>query len=170
MFRLFLLSTLQLARAGPIDRVLVDVDGQLVLASELSIEAELVALDPSPTPFWSHRSPQDRLVDAAVIRRVAVDVALYQPSKEAVQGRLEAVRSAFASRGAWARFLTDHGLDEERLKAVLRRRIQVELFLLRNVQVSPLQAAPWHAATAELIGRLRQGVRIRAVAPGEQLE
>ncbi len=153
------------ARAEVVDRVMVDVAGQLVLASEVELEAELVSLDVTPVPFWSSgwRTPLQRMVDAAVVRRVAADVALYQPTPESVSGRIEAVRAAFRTTEAWNEWLSARGLDEARLEVVLKRRIVVERFLLRNLQASPLDEEAWLLESQELLDRLRSQVRIREI-------
>jgi len=163
------LSTL-LSLAGPaqafvVDRVAVVIEDQLVMESEVAIEEALAQLDDSPSPFWSagRTDAMDRLVDAAVLRHSAGSVALYQPRREEVSLRLEAVRSKFEDRSAWLSFLSAYGLDEERLAVVLRRRMVVERYLARNLTVQVEDRAVWQGAVADLLAQLRPRTAIRAV-------
>lgn len=161
---LLLLCTMPPAHAVVFDRVVAQVQQQLVLASEVALETELAAHDPLALPFWaSGRSPIDRLVQATVIRVAAGDVGLYQPDEDEVAQRLEAVRSTFPSRGAWEVFLATHGLDEDGLGRVLRRRLVTERFLRRNVQASLDAPAAWLAETEAMVQQLESRVRIRHV-------
>src|SRR5688572_6401539 len=130
------LLLLGLARAEVVDRVVVVVGDTPVLHSEVLLEDVLERIDASPVPFWTGlgAGPTDRLVDATIIRTVAADVALYQPTREQIAQRLEAVRATFPDAGSWARFLEANGLDEARLSAILKRRMVVEKFLLRTLQ------------------------------------
>ena len=153
------------ARAEIVDRVAVVIEDQLVLQSEVSIEAALSQLDDSPSPFWSAGGGNalERLVDAAVLRHSAGAVALYQPHRNDVATRLEAVRAKFEDRRAWATFLSDYGLDEDRLAVVLRRRMVVERYLSRNLTESVQDKPRWQAASDELLAQLRPRTAIRAV-------
>ena len=161
-----------LAWAEVVDRVVVVVDETPVLQSEVRLEELLERVDASPVPFWTGvgAAPIDRLVDATIIRAVASDVALYQPTREQVAARLDAVRAAFLDAGDWVAFLTANGLDEARLSAILRRRMVVEKFLLRTLQASPQDREAWLAQCEALLAQLRPPVgrvRIRYVTPEE---
>ena len=92
--------------------------------------------------------------------------ALYQPTREAVAARVEALHATFSDAGGWSAFLVQNGLDEARLSASLKRRMVVEKFLLRTLQASPADREAWLAQCAALLEQLRPRVRIRAVSAG----
>lgn len=161
---LLLLCTLRPAHAIVFDRVVAQVQQQLVLASEVALEDELTQHDPGALPFWSRSGPPlDVLVQATVLRVAAGDVGLYQPDEADVAARLEAVRRTFEARADWEGFLNRHGLDEVRLSRVLRRRLVAERFLRRNVQASLDTPDLWVAEARAMITQLESRVRIRYV-------
>jgi hypothetical protein len=166
---MWLLLAVGLARAEVVDRVVVVVHDTPILQSEVELEAVLEGIDVSPVPFWTAvgTGPADRLVDAAIIRAIAADVALYQPTREQVAERLDAVRAAFADGSAWGSFLATNGLDEARLSAILKRRMVVERYLLRTLQATPDDQPAWVAECLAHLGQLRPRVRVRVVEPGQ---
>jgi hypothetical protein len=154
------------AHAEIVDRVVAVVDGEPILASDLHLDESLREIDPSPVPFWrASADPLDTAVSVVLIRHLAADVALYAPAREAVSERVAALRGAFASHDLWQQFLTVHGLDEQdKIEAVVRRRLVVERYLLRNVQASPDNADAWLAETSAMLEQLRRRpLRIREV-------
>src|SRR6476619_1476540 len=75
--------------AEVVDRVVAVVRGQPVLQSDLHLDELLADIDPSPIPFWtSGRPTQDIEIDAVIVRTVAADVSLYQPTHDQVAERL----------------------------------------------------------------------------------
>lgn len=153
------------ARADVVDRVVAVVGDQVLLASEVRLEGELARLDESPLPFWDpdRGTALQRLLDAAAIRRSASDLDLYEPHDEAVRDRLEALRSRFPRRADWEEFLARWGLDEPGLLAILRRRMIVERYLLRNLQIRPDDREAWLQAAEQLLARLRARYEVRAI-------
>jgi hypothetical protein len=160
-----LLAHLAHAQSEVFDRVVAEVQQQLVLASEVQLESDLVSRDRSALPFFTdaHADPLTRLIDAAVLRAAAGDVGLYQPTDEEVQARLEEVRSTFVDRTSWEAFLTLHGLDERALGRVLRRRLVAERYLRRNLSADPADAATWLSECDGLLSQLRGRVRVRRI-------
>ena len=172
MFRALLLLVLCApvpnAVAAPLDRVVVVVESELVMESQVRLEAALAPLDQSPSPFWDARrsTPLGRLVEAAVFRLAATDVALYQPETDDVVVRRELIRQAFRNRASWNAFLTLHGLDEASLDVVIRRRMIVERYLRRNLQLPPDKEddlKTWTLAMQRLEQVLEQRMRVRLV-------
>ncbi len=155
------------AHAEVIDRVVAIVEEQLITSSDVTLEADLSRIDSSPVPFWTrgHGEPLHRLVDAAVIREIAHDVALYRPSDEQIGARVTAMRERFADRGAWQVFLRERGLDEDALRAVMERRMVVEAYLLRNIAVAPKDEDTFVAAVDALLAPWEDRLSIREVAP-----
>lgn len=125
------------AHAQVVDRVVAVVEEQLVTASDVRLEGDLSQRDVAAGPFWSpsHGDPTHRLVEAAVVRQLAGDLALYRPSEAALGTRADALRAGFLERTVWEAFLTRHGVDEDGIRALLERRMIVEAYLARNIDV-----------------------------------
>ncbi|MEQ1504960.1 MAG: hypothetical protein ABMB14_22195 [Myxococcota bacterium] len=161
------------ARAEVVDRVIAVIGGQPLLASDLRLDAALAPIDPSPVPFWTAHltalqpdgaDPAEQLsIDAVVVRVAAADVALYQPTREAVTERVEALRVAIGGGDAWDSFLVVNGLDDGRVESAIRRRMVVERFLLRNLQANPADVPAWTAECGALLDQLRPRIRIRRI-------
>lgn len=153
------------AGAEVVDRVVAVVGQQVVLASDIRFEEEIAHLDQSPLPFWDagRVTPLRRLLEAAVIRSSAGDLALYAPPDEAVRDRLEVLRGRFVSRADWEEFQRRWGLDEAGLLSVLRRRMVVERYLFRNLQLSPDDREAWLEAADLLLERLRLRYDVRMI-------
>ena len=156
------------ARAEVVDRVVVSVEEQLITESEIRLEQVISALDRSPSPFWDreHGTPLERLVEAAIVRELAGDLALYQPTDDAVRERVEAMRGHFPDRGGWQAFLDSWGLSEDDLRALVRRRMVVERYLDRAIQVRGDREA-WWAASEEMLARQAARFRIRSIPARE---
>ncbi|MBW1877331.1 MAG: hypothetical protein JRI25_05410 [Deltaproteobacteria bacterium] len=162
---LLLLSLFGGARAEVVDRVMYVVEDQLVLQSDVQLNAAINPLDASPSPFWSRpgADPEQQMVDAAILRHLAGNVALYQPSDDEVRTRTEAIRARFLDRASWQVFLEGWGLDERSFRSVIRRRMVVERYLARNLRADPADPEEWWAATTAVLEEVRVRVRIRRV-------
>lgn len=159
-----------LALAGAqevVDRVVAEVDGQLVLLSDVAREAVLAEVDTTGTPFWDSawRTPEDRLIDAAIVRNIAAAVRLYEPSRQDVQRRLEAIRARFEDRRAWRAFLEQIAADEDRLAVIVRRRLVVDRYLTRNVASDPDDPGAFRDAAERHLELLRGSARVRRIPP-----
>jgi hypothetical protein len=154
-----------LAHAETVDRVVAVVETELVLLSDLRLDAALSPVDAGALPFWREARPlpEDKLIDAAMLRVLAGDLALYQPQDEAVRERLRGVRAAFEAPSAWPAFLEAHGLTEEALAEVLRRRMVVERVLQRNLTANPADPVAWWAELEDFLGGVRARTRVRRV-------
>lgn len=162
---LVLLALILSARAEVIDRVVAAVDEQLITSSDVALELDLSRLDASPVPFWTrgHGDSLHRLVDAAVIRELAGDIALYQPSDDALGVRIDAMRARFPERAAWESFLARRGLDEDGLRSLIGRRMVVEAYLLRNIATPPGDADAFIEQVDALTERAEKRMRIRLI-------
>lgn len=125
-----------------LDRVVAVVGDRLVLSSDVALERALAWRDPRPLPLAERgdRGTLDVLVDAAVIRALAGDVGVYQPTPAEVRERLASLRDTWEDPGEYIRFLAAFSLDEERLSGLLYARIVVERYLQRAV-ILPSQTA-----------------------------
>jgi hypothetical protein len=155
------------SQAAVVDRVVVSIEDQVITDSEVRLEVVLGSLDASPSPAWDleRKTPLERLVDAAIVRELAGDVAIYRPSDEEVESRLASVQATFVDARSWQDVLTTWGLDDESLATVLRRRVIVERYLARNVQVRSSDRASWWSACDEMLAQTRDRYRIRYIPP-----
>lgn len=163
----FLSSLVVASPVTLVDRVVADVEGELVLMSDVAREALLAEMDPGGTPFWdpAWRTPEDRLIDAAIVRAIAAAVRLYEPSRQDVQRRVEAIRAQFADRRAWRTFLDQIAADESRLEVIVRRRLVVDRYLSRNLLVAESDRKAFQSAAALHLEQLRQAMRVRRIPP-----
>ncbi|MEM6928531.1 MAG: hypothetical protein AAF602_16465 [Myxococcota bacterium] len=152
-----------------VDRVVADVGGQLVLLSDVNRETVLAEVDVGGTPFWdpTWQSPEERLIDAAIVRTIAADVALYEPTRKDVERRLEAIRARFPNRRGWRAFLDRIAVDETRLGFILCRRLVVDRYLRRNLLADPADPDAFKAAAELHLGELRSVARIRRIPPAD---
>ncbi len=118
-----------------IDEVVAVVGDRVITSADVAIERELAARDPSPVPpLQAARSdPLQALVDRAVIRELAGDIGIYQPSAAAVRARAAALTISWVDPAPYARFLLVHGLTDESLSGRLRSQMIVERYVLRNL-------------------------------------
>lgn len=163
-----LLCLSSVARAEVVDRVLYVVEDQVVLQSDVALDKVLNRIDTSPSPFWTRPGvdAEQQVVDAAIIRELAGDISLYQPSDDAVRARVEAMRQKFPDRASWSSFLRGWGLDEGGLAALIRRRMVVERYLARTLRADPNDKAAWWASCNALLTEVRPRMRIRHVPLG----
>jgi hypothetical protein len=149
------------AQAEVVDRVAAVVADELILASDVSLEADLGRLDPSP---WTARQPDPlaRLVDGAILRALGGDVRLYQPSAREVDDRVDAFRRRLGDR-AWSLLLTRHGIGADVVANALRRHLIRERYLRRNLTIPP-EDPNWAARVSATVDLAREGLRVRIVA------
>ena len=98
-----------------------------------------------------------------MVRIAAADVALYQPPDDDIAARREAIHIQFTDRRSWEAFLKRHGLDEDGLDVVLRRRMVVERYLSRNVLIDVEDRSAWISAADQLLAALRARMRVRRI-------
>jgi hypothetical protein len=154
-----------IAAAEPVERVILVVEEDIVLQSDLAFDAAITPFDTLATSFWTapRPTPEDKLLEAAVLRARAGDVALYLPSDDEVAERVAAVRGAFGDSAAFDTFLLEWGLDEPAFSALVRRRMIVDRYLLRNVEAPRDDADRWWAEAREVVAAARRGARIRRI-------
>ena len=170
MLAVFTALAIALASPAVVDRVVTVVDEEIVLDSDLRLELELAALDEPPLPFWrpSNGTVGQRLEDAAILRLLAAGVALYDPSPSEVQARIDLLRARAGGEAAWAELQRRWGLDDRAMRALVRRRMVVERYLVRNLTEDPARTEEWLAAANSLLEELRPRYRIRHVPPRAQ--
>lgn len=152
----------------PAERVVAVVEDELVLASEVDLDRALTGHDTQASRFFTalRRTPEDNLVDAAVLRAEASDIALYQPDDAEIGARALAIRQHVDRDGDWQDFRAAWGLSDELLAAWVRKRLVVERYLTRNLAVSATEEPERFDTEVERhVLTLRARTRIRRVAP-----
>lgn len=162
--------------AGPtvVDAIVAVVGDRLVTRSDLRLEEQLTWRDPSPSRVLQARRGDTLqfLVEVAMIRGLAGDVTVYQPSRAEVDARRARLRATWDDPGAYEAFLVSNGLDEDRLAGALYARMVVEGYVRRNVEQAAAAAGEGDEQAArryaDLVRDRRHDVLVRIVggAPG----
>lgn len=157
-----------------VDRVVAVVGDRIITASDVRLEEALAHRDPSPVDMLRRRQQADAgelLIDAAVVRNLAGDIAIYAPTTLEVQRRLAALRATWSDDVSWERFLALHGMTSERLAGRLYSRMVVEAYVFRSVGLAAQTAGESaDAADARYIDWVtaeRTRVDVRRVEPME---
>jgi len=166
MLLLFVMAA-RLAVAGEVvDRVVAVVEDRIVLESDVRWEAAMMQVEPAPALLWSRNpDPAVRATEAAGIRVLAGDIALYQPDTGSVAERVRVLSDALGGPAALDAWLADLGLDQEGLVELLRRRMIAESWASRNVAVRADDEAAWIAACDALVTAQIDRLRFRRTAP-----
>jgi hypothetical protein len=156
------------AQAEVVDRVVASVDEAIITASDVRLETSMARWDRSPSPFFARGEPLERTIDASIIRRLAGDLALYQPTESEAVARVEAMRARMGEEDptgpGWKAMQEDGGVDDDGLVAAMRGRIVVERYLARTLS-APIGDIPrWNAACDALLDQARRRFRIRRIA------
>ncbi len=160
-----LLWSPRVSHGETVDKLVVAVEETLIFASDIRLETALAERDSSTSPYWSssHTSATERLIGAAIIKRLAAQIDLYEPSQADLSTRLDALRTRFKNRQAWMAFLATHGLNERDLKQVLRNRLMAERFLDRNLEAPMEQTVLWLKQCDTLLMEAGARLRIRRI-------
>lgn len=160
-----MLFSLGSAHANVVDRIVVVVEKDLVMLSDVRFEEIVSGIDTSEHPFWDQKrsTPTQRLIDAAVIRKLAGSVSLYAPPPEEVVARLARIRTRFGADSGWQNFLEFWGLNDVNFARLLRRRIIVERYLNRNMPPIDPETGDWETEFNSLMEQVRGRFRIRMV-------
>jgi hypothetical protein len=153
------------SHAETVDKLAVVIEESLIFTSDIRLEQELAQRDSSKNPFWSptHTSAEERLIGAVIIKGLAAQIDLYEPSAADLSTRMDALRTHFKNRQAWLFFLSRHGLNEKDLKQVLRNRLMVERFLERNLEAPVEQSDLWLKQCEKLLKDEASNLRIRRI-------
>lgn len=126
-----LIAGASVSRAQPaelIDRVLAVAAGDIIMLSDVraALDFALVETAPAPDPV---RSVLSRMIDRALILDEVDRYAPPEPSPDAIERALAAVRARFPLPDAFAVALARSGLDEQRLRASLRQNLRLQAYL-----------------------------------------
>lgn len=118
-----------------VDRIVAVVGDRLVLASDVAIENEIGARNVYTVAALAERRKDVSrwLVDMAIVRALAGDVRVYEPTRQDVADALERFATTFGDVTSYRQFLERSGLSQERLQSLLTTRLIVERYIQRNV-------------------------------------
>ena len=153
--------------ATVVDQVVLVIGDRVVTASDVRIEDALR----ERVPWWSPPQPNGTstlqvLADAALLRALAGDAALYVPDDDLVRERMGQLRDAFGDPESWRVFLRGTGLDEERLASLVRSRLIVERYIQRTLSLTARsEGASIEEVYAAWIPSQRGRLPVRVPAP-----
>jgi hypothetical protein len=145
------------ARAEIIDRALAVVAGVVITQSDAVAASELgiVTNEATDDPIGGILA---QLVERQLVLIEVDRSAPPEPSAEAVDRRLQAIRARFASTAAYEAVLRRSGIDETRLRQTLRDQLRIEAYLDQRFSAPPLTVE----RRAELIKEWVAGLKRRA--------
>jgi hypothetical protein len=111
-----------------IDRVLAVAAGDLITQSDVAAARDLGLIVPDRAAADPDREILSRLIDRALMLSEVDRYAPPEPSAEAVERELQAVRSRFATPQALASALAKVGMDEKALRARLRQDLRIRAY------------------------------------------
>jgi hypothetical protein len=157
------------ALAGVVDRIVVVIDTDLVMESDVRFEEVFAGLDNAGYPFWNRErsTPVHRLIDATMLANIAGDVDLYTPSAKDLADRLGRIRSPFGTDEAWQAYLGYWGFTESRFIRLITQRMIVERYLTRNLQTAAMSLEEWTIDYEALMSQVRARFRVRHVPKQE---
>jgi hypothetical protein len=117
-----------IARAEIIDRVLAVVGGVVITQSDATAAYELglVNIGPTDDPLATALS---KLIDRQLMLTEVERYAPPDPPGEAVDRLLQAVRAKFPASEAYIAALNRSGVDEPRLRQILRDQVRIDTYL-----------------------------------------
>jgi hypothetical protein len=120
-------------RAEIIDRVLAIVAGQMIMLSDVTAARELGLVTPAELEkIESSADPTgamlSRLIDRALMLAQVDRYAPPEPSAEAVERDVQNVRARLASPADFASALLRSGIDEQRLRQMLREDLRIRSY------------------------------------------
>jgi hypothetical protein len=123
-------------RAEVIDRVLAVVDGVVITLSDVTA-ASTLGLVPDDNSEDRTGAVLARLINRQLILGEVDRYAPSEPSNESIEQELESVRSRFASNDAYNSALTRLGLDDKRLRQIVRDSLRIRAYLDQRFAVPP---------------------------------
>ncbi len=156
-----------------LDRAVAVVGERVVTSSEVQIALALARRDPAGVPALApDLSRQEQWwIEQVMIRQLAGDVQVYQPSAAELRDRVDRLLAAFEDGIALAELQQRYGLDRDGIEAWVYNRLVVERFVLRNVgalsrdgevtELSPDRYQAW-------LETVRNGVAMRRILPVER--
>lgn len=164
-------TVIALASAAPLDRVIFVVGERIVTESDVAFETFFDNYDQSPIPALEDdsRPVRERLLDIAVVRQLAGDISVFQPSAAEVRTRADAALAHWPRAEDGLAALRAWGLDEPSFLGLIYSRLVVERCIRRSVPLPPEPATPeataaWSERYGAWIAEVRARTEVRTAA------
>jgi hypothetical protein len=115
------------ARAEVIDRVLAVVSGDLITFSDVTAARDL-GLESADGAADPTRAILSKLIDRELVLAEVERYGPPEPTGEAIDAGVRAVRARFASADAYDAALTRSGIDEAHLRETLRQDLRIRAY------------------------------------------
>jgi hypothetical protein len=150
-----------------IDRVLAVAGGELITQNDVSAVQALgfVAVPQNPAgaaPDQQTRDIVSALIDRALMLAEVDRYAPAEPSAEAVDRELQAMRAKFTGDDAFANALARVGLDEKYLRDILRQNLRIRSYIDERFAVADEQQ---RALVSEWVSGLRRRATLSVLDP-----
>ena len=120
-----------LGHGEEIDRLIAAVNGKVVTEGDLDLARSLNALvfygkESQP---GSREEEIGRLIDLELMRQELKNFSLTQPDESQIEGRVQALRAAYAEKGGFPALLRKIGLEESELVSYIRLEVSILKFV-----------------------------------------
>ncbi len=151
--------------AAAVDRAVAIVGELVVTKTDIELHSALSDIDPSFVPILksSKTDATQDTIDAAVVRQAAGRVPVYQPTAEQVHARMTRFLDQWNSNESYQTFLSVHGLTDDSIRTVLKRRAMIERVVLRALGPPKEDPDIWNARFTEWMNAERKGTRIQII-------
>ena len=114
------------------------VGDRLVTLWDVSVQAVMAEHDRGLlSELQRDMEPLEAMIDHMVIRGLAGEVSIYQPTSSQIRERVHRVRDSWTDPADFHSFLKRHGLNENSLSGLLFSRLVVEKVIVRNLGLPP---------------------------------
>lgn len=153
----------QQAKPVVLDRVVAVVNRQVILASDVDDDIQLSVLDPvrGAEGVLTPQHALEELISRTLIQQQIrqEDLETIRPSAAEVKARIDAIRKELpacvrahcSTEAGWKAFLAAHDLNQQRVEAYLRNRIEILGFIeerfRQGIQITQQQIAKYYRDT-----------------------
>lgn len=118
------------AQGEIIDRVMVVVEGEAITQSDVDAAIALGLVGAAEPALGSPREAVlERLIDRALVLREVRRYVPLDPTPDALDARWQEIRARFRSSEAWVQALARSGMEEPRLREIVRDDLRIAAYL-----------------------------------------
>ena len=153
------------AEAVVVDRAVAIVGEAVITLSDVRMHQAMAQHDPSFVPSLQANSGGGlrEMMDATIVRQSAGSIPVYQPTPDQIEIRMNRFMDQWPSPNAYRIFLATHGLTEDRIRVLLRRRAIVERVVLRALGTPKEDLSKWTRRFEAWMQAERNGARVRII-------
>ena len=146
--------TVGVASAETIDRVLAVAAGQIITLSDVGVARDLGIVTP-PSAADPIRAVLSALIDRELMLAEVDRYAPPEPSPDAIDRDLAAIRARFATRAEYDAVLQRAGVDDQHVRALVRQTLRIRAY--QDQRFSPADARRAALIEEWLAGLRRRG-------------